>query len=828
MRSGIWSGTRRSLVGELAGRMRSLGTGSSRRRSGTGRRGPGIRSCTPHVLVANLTLGSDGRWSTLDARRIYAHAKTAGYLYEARLRALVTRELGVHWTAVRNGIGDVAGVSPAMLRAFSRRRADIEAELERRGASSAAAAQVATLATRRGKDYRVTPEQLVPEWRARAAQLGLTPKELRGIGSDGREVAVTAELVDAISEDLAGPDGLTRQRSTFTRRDVVQAFCEALPAGGDVSAAEVERLADAFLASDRVVVLAVGEARRDVLRRADGRLVPTVTDERVYSTPELLARERTILDHAERTRGARAGVARQAAVDRALRRRPTISGEQAVMVRRLALDGDGVAVVVGEAGTGKTFALAAAREAWESSGRRVIGAALAQRAARELEVGAGIESSTIASLLMRLREEPWRALPRRAVLVVDEAGMVSTRELAELFEHAARVEAKVVLVGDHRQLSEIDAGGALKALAARLPVIELHENRRQVEAWERDALAVLRSGDARQALESFDRRGRVVVGETADQVRARLVEDWWGAEDRDGAAMIAFRRADVADLNGRARALMRATGALGQAELVVGQLAFAVGDHVVLRRNDRRLGVANGDRGVVLDLVPGADSMLVGIEKQRVWLPPDYLERAGAGPAVAHGYAITGHSAQGLTCSETFVLASSEASREWIYTAMSRGRTANRLYAVEDDVDDRLEIAPRGAGRPREVLASAIERSTAQTLACDSALRERIARQLADLARARQEAESGHARATRKRQALQESRPGTLRWRARAQHERALAAAFRAENAARQRAELYQQREAELRQRLQPRVPGRDAARAIERRRSIGRGGIER
>ena len=127
-----------------------------------------------HVLVANLTLGADGQWSTLDARRIYAHAKTAGYLYEARLRSELTRQLGVEWTPVRNGIADIAGVPPTVLRAFSRRRAEIEAELERHGTSSAAAAQVAALETRRAKDYRVTPEQLVPEWRERAAGLGLT------------------------------------------------------------------------------------------------------------------------------------------------------------------------------------------------------------------------------------------------------------------------------------------------------------------------------------------------------------------------------------------------------------------------------------------------------------------------------------------------------------------------------------------------------------------------------------------------------------------------------------------------------------------------------
>src|SRR5215213_9200009 len=212
-----------------------------------------------HVLVANLTLGADGQWSTLDGRCVYAHAKTAGYLYEARLRSVLTRELGVGWTPVRNGIADVAGVPPAVLRAFSRRRADIEAELERRGAAGAAAAEIATLATRRAKDYRVAPEQLVAEWRERAAQLGLTPEAVRALGDRRRSIGLDGELVERVAAQLAGPDGLTRQRSTFTRRDVLRALCERLPAGSDVTVADVERVADHFLASGRAVVLAVGE-----------------------------------------------------------------------------------------------------------------------------------------------------------------------------------------------------------------------------------------------------------------------------------------------------------------------------------------------------------------------------------------------------------------------------------------------------------------------------------------------------------------------------------------------------------------------------------------
>ena len=237
------------------------------------------------------------------------------------------------------------------------------------------------------------------------------------------------------------------------------------------------------------------------------------------------------------------------------------------MVRRLMLDGDGVAVVIGQAGTGKTYALAAAREAWEGSGYRVIGAALARRAAIELEDGAGIDSRSVAALLEGLRTRPWRALPRRSVLVIDEAGMVPTRALAEIIEHVERACAKLVLVGDDRQLPEIGAGGTFGALARRLPAIELRENRRQAAAWEREALALLRDGDAEGAVQRYARRGRIVVNENGDEVRRRLVADWWQAGDPNSAVMIAHRRRDVADLNGRAHALMRAAGALGEDEV---------------------------------------------------------------------------------------------------------------------------------------------------------------------------------------------------------------------------------------------------------------------
>ncbi len=225
------------------------------------------------------------------------------------------------------------------------------------------------------------------------------------------------------------------------------------------------------------MALAVGEraARDGVLRRRDGRVVATVPTERVYSTPELLALEQRIIRYARDSQDARVGIARARAIERAIAARPMLAGEQAVMVRRLTEEWAGVAVVVGEAGTGKTLALAAAREAWEASGRRVIGVAIARRAARELELDAGISATSVGALLEQLRRRPVSAIPPRAVLVVDEAGMVSTRQLVARVDHAAARGAKLALVGDHRQLPELEAGGAFRALTTLLPAIELHE-----------------------------------------------------------------------------------------------------------------------------------------------------------------------------------------------------------------------------------------------------------------------------------------------------------------------------------------------------------------
>ena len=352
-----------------------------------------------HVLVANLGRGPDGRWSALDGRRLYAHARAASFVYQAVLRAELTRTLGLEWLPVRNGIAELVGVPKPVLRAFSRRRAEIQAALDERGTSGPRAAEAAALATRQAKRSDLTIDELVADWRARAVELGLDHGSVeRLLGRVHAPALDDAEWQRSFAE-LAAPTGLTRRVSTFSRRDVFQALCERVPAGAPVDARAIEAATDRFLASPHAVALLPAHGEGEAYRRSDGRLLPIERDELVYSTPELLALEQRLIRQVAASRSTGAGVTGEPPVRAAVASRPTLSAEQQRMVERLCLDGDGVSVVVGKAGTGKTFALGAAREAWQAAGLPVLGVAVARRAARELEHDAGIRSTSVAALL---------------------------------------------------------------------------------------------------------------------------------------------------------------------------------------------------------------------------------------------------------------------------------------------------------------------------------------------------------------------------------------------------------------------------------------------
>jgi conjugative relaxase-like TrwC/TraI family protein len=676
-----------------------------------------------HVLIANATRIADGTWGSLDGRAIYAEARTAGFVHEAVFRLELSRRLGVSWARARNGIAEVDGVPRAAIDAFSRRRAEINAQVEAWGRDTAAARQSAAVQTRRRKDYDVTPEKLAPEWRRRAAALGLDSARVAEIV--GRRVDRRYPLDEELLQRLRSSEGLTAQRSSFDRRDVIRAVAEAAIDGASLE--EIDAFAAVVLSDPEVVTLAApgGSVRReDVIRLRDGRLIRAMASNPMYSTAELLSVEQRLLDDAVAARHAGVGVADSNAVDAVLARRPSIGSDQALMVRRLCTDGSGVQLVVGPAGTGKTFALAAAREAWAASGFTVLGAAVARRAAVELSTASGIDATSVAALLAELRQGVAPVLDSRTILVIDEAAMLATRPLAEMADHARRAGAKLVLVGDPEQLPEIGAGGAFRALCARIDPVVLIENRRQRRQADRALLAHWRAGDLPAALTIATESGDLVLDASPEEAVTRMVVDYCqslacGAD----AVMLAPRRAEVRMLNRLARNALIDAGLIGGPTLHVGDLEFARGDHVVLRLNAAQLHVQNGTRGTVVAVDQTQQALTIALaDGTRRTLPSRYvhLRTPRGSPAVEHGYALTAHLAQGMTTDQAFILGSETVYREWGYTAWSRARERTRFYVVEPEIsDEHHTAAPVDVDRFDE-LARRLDRTEAQRLGLDS------------------------------------------------------------------------------------------------------------
>ena len=687
-----------------------------------------------HVVIGNRVLGVDGRWSALDAKAIYAQAKTAGTLYETSLRHEL-RDLGLTWTVAASGLAEIDGVPYDVRRAFSQRRQQIEQHLTEMGLSSARAAQVATLETRSRKEHGVDADTLVGRWRQRAAELDFTPAVIEALLREGRDRE--APGADEAVARLLGPYGLTERSSSFGEREVLRAVANALPDGASV--AEVEAIAARLLASPEIVPLSKQELQlrgQDVMRVGRGgaaRLVPFGASERRFSTRELLALEQQLVTTAVAGQGAGAVRADVEAVEVALARRPLLNDEQQELVRRITSGQDAVVVVNAAAGSGKTTALDAVTQAYAASGLPVLGATLSAKAAGVLRDETGMATFTITRLLLDLREARSGGLPPGAVMIIDEAGQVGTRALAEIQAYVSQARGQLVLVGDLRQLPEIDAGGAFRGLVNRLDAIELTENHRQREPEERARLRELRSGEVAAAITSYDAAGRITRADTGEDLREQLVADWAqayaSADDAAGVVMLGLTNHDVDDLNDRAREHLVAAGLLSGDEVAVGDRGFRVGDRVVTRHNDCRLGVVNGQRWVVRAIDdPARALVLQDVAGGAVTRLPYAYAEVGT-DRLQHAYALTTSLAQGSTVDRAFVLGSDATYREAGYTAASRARERTQFYVVSREPDEACEErhgrahVEVGDTDPLAEMTRALSRSGAQHLGLDTAAR---------------------------------------------------------------------------------------------------------
>ena len=474
-------------------------------------------------------------------------------------------------------------------------------------------------------------------------------------------------------------DAITRQQATFTTRDLA-VFAFRHSDGKE----QFDQVMAAVRASPELVAL--GKDGRDQ-ERFTSRDMIAVEARLERSAGELAARD----GHGVADRH------RDAAIGAAEGRGLVLSAEQ-----RDALDhitgSAGLASVVGYAGSGKSAMLGVAREAWEREGYTVRGAALSGIAAENLEGGSGISSRTIASL-----EHAWEQgreqLGPRDVLVVDEAGMIGSRQMERVLSQARDAGAKVVMIGDPEQLQAIEAGAAFRSVTERHGAAEITEIRRQREDWQRDATRALATGRTGEAIHAYDGKGMVHAADTREQARGELVDGWdraRQAEPGKSRVILTHTNAEVRELNEEARGRLRATGDLGDDVTFSadrGTRAFARGDRLMFLRNERSLGVKNGTLGTIERVTPEGMTVRLDGGRQVAFDAKDYAH-------VDHGYAATFHKAQGVTVDRAHVLATPGMDRHSAYVGMSRHRDGAQLHYGRNDFADQRQLV-RALSRDR-------------------------------------------------------------------------------------------------------------------------------
>ncbi|KAA1183882.1 Ti-type conjugative transfer relaxase TraA [Rhizobium tropici] len=456
---------------------------------------------------------------------------------------------------------------------------------------------------------------------------------------------------------------IARQKSVFDSQDVAKILHRYID-----DAALFQNLMVRVLQSPEALRL-----ERERIAFATGARVPAK-----YTMRALIRLEAEMANRAIWLSGRSSHGVRDAVIEATLTRHSRLSEEQKTAIEHVA-GPERIAAVIGRAGAGKTTMMKAAREAWEAAGYRVVGGALAGKAAEGLEKEAGISSRTLSSWELRWKEER-NQLDARTVFVLDEAGMVSSRQMAQLVETVTKAGAKLVLVGDPEQLQPIEAGAAFRAIADRIGYAELETIYRQHEQWMRDASLDLARGNIGKAVDAYTAQGRMIGLGLKAEAAARLIADW--NRDYDPATttlILAHLRRDVRMLNGMARAELVERGILGEGyafRTEDGHRNFAIGDQIVFLKNEASLGVKNGMIGKVVEAVPHRIVAVVGEGEhcRQVTVEQRFYNN------LDHGYATTIHKSQGATVDRVKVLASLSLDRHLTYVAMTRHREDLRVY----------------------------------------------------------------------------------------------------------------------------------------------------
>ncbi|MBX0301849.1 relaxase domain-containing protein [Cryobacterium sp. 1639] len=701
-----------------------------------------------HLVVANKVKGVDGKWRTIDSKLLHRQGVAASEFYNQRVMDRVTDrlELATELREVTPGkrpVVEIAGIDARLTAGFSTRSAGIKEAMVKLEAdyrethgrtpdakARIALAQQATLDTRPQKLHARALSALRPLWRAQAATL-VGDRAVGGILENAQAHArdnsipktpaqnitlaqAAAQVVETVSEHHAvwGPHTIEAE----TRR-----YIQAQRSSGNTVEGTVEQITQHALNTDSITVTPPApHGAFQPLTRRDGTSIYEHKGRQLLTSRSILAAEDTLLD-AARTRTA-SPVSRDVFDQVAAKEGQHLDAGQRELARVFATSSTRLIVGSGPAGTGKTTALRVAARAVEAQGGKVIGLAPSATAAAVMKDAIAIDAKTIHSFtfqkgsLAELQQRTERIegldLNPGDVIVVDEAGMAGTTNLAKVTRIAELHGAHVRLIGDDRQLSAVEAGGALRLLENEVGSVKLDQLHRFSNNDEAEATKLLRdpatTGDPFAWYVKNDR----VAGGSVDRMSGEVFSSWQ-SDTTAGlhSVMLAQQNSTVAELNARAQAFRMSQGIVKgkqSAPLRDGLSAYE-GDTVVTRVNNSHLKVSGGR-----DIVKNGD--LWTVEKAHrdgtltvsnqgtggtITLPKDYVTGA-----VELGYASTIHRAQGMTADTAHVLADSSTSRELAYVGLTRGKHENHLYVETADAQPVSDVLDQIAGNADGMLSA--------------------------------------------------------------------------------------------------------------------------
>jgi conjugative relaxase-like TrwC/TraI family protein len=620
-----------------------------------------------HALLINLTMHHDGHTTAVDSTYMYHFKMAAGAMYRAALAENMVR-LGfdIEQRQLGASLGfEIAGIPKELVEEFSKRRAEIEEKLNlHAGSLDAASAKYAELMakeTRRTKETEKPRADLLAEWQAVGRLFGVDENYLGKLLTPHRPLTPMerVERKEAIAREAL--TSLSEQHSHFGEVDFTKALAER--AAGRISARDVRELVENKLRSVDLIPLGTiqTEHRNKNLRQYVDR------SEMRFSTPAIRKIEQNLLGDVERiVRGKRSDIASHfadEAIEATKRGGITLEAEQAKAVHYLT-SGPGVRLMTGIAGTGKTTTLKTCLDAWrrDDPERLIWGCAVSSKVVKDMRAGfgEGIECDTLQKTLWLLDVGKLK-LTEKSIVIVDEAGMLGTKQLHQLLCHIKKVPgARLILVGDAKQLQAIDAGGAFKYLAQEeiLGEVRLQVIRRQEEKWARDAVASFEQGKAGDAIGEYIKHKRFHLTETRPEAIGRLVEQWkadGGVKAPENVLLLCSLNVEARELNLKAQAARILAGVVDpEKKIFANGVHFHVGDRLQFQKLSRPLGVVNADCGIVTEVDPERQRLNVRLDDGAREVMVD-LKRF-KGENLRLGYASTTHKAQGSTVPHVHVL----------------------------------------------------------------------------------------------------------------------------------------------------------------------------